>query len=214
LTRCGTKIAMVPSDGEIDRLISRAQTGDQDALGQLCACYRPYLQTIAAIKLSRGMERRVDASDVVQETEIEMVRGIRSFRGKTEPELSAWLKQMLRRNIADKVRDNRAAIRDLRRETYLDGQNPSASITWMQPAGREATASQLVMNGEAALRFAAALESLPEDQRVVVRMRYMEGMKLAEIAAAMQKTPGAVTGLLRRGQQALRDKIGSMSQLL
>ncbi|MEX2308950.1 MAG: sigma-70 family RNA polymerase sigma factor [Pirellulales bacterium] len=205
---------MIPSEGEIDRLISRAQAGDQDALSQLCASYRPFLQTIAQLKLGRVMERRVDASDIVQETEIEMVRGIRAFRGKTEPELSAWLKQMLRRNIADKVRDNRAAIRDLRREQYLDGESPSASITWMQPVGREATPSQFVIHGEAALRFAAALESLPEDQRTVVRMRYIEGMKLGEITAAMNKTPGAVTGLLRRGQQALRDKIGSMSQLL
>jgi RNA polymerase sigma-70 factor (ECF subfamily) len=205
---------MILSDGEIDRLISRAQAGDQDALSQLCACYRPFLQTIAALKLGRAIERRVDASDVVQETEIEMVRGIRTFRGKTEPELSAWLKQMLRRNIADKVRDNRAAIRDLRREHYLDGQGASASVTWVQPAGRDATPSQFVMNGEAALRFAAALESLPEDQRVVVRMRYMEDMKLVEIAAALGKTPGAVAGLLRRGQKALRDKIGSRSQLL
>jgi hypothetical protein len=37
-------------------------------------------------------------------------------------------------------------------------------------------------------------------------------MKLVEIAARLQKTPGAVAGLLRRGQKALRDKIGAMSQ--
>jgi RNA polymerase sigma-70 factor (ECF subfamily) len=204
---------MILSEGEIDRLIPKARSGDQDALSQLCACYRPYLQTMAALKIGRGMERRVDASDVVQETEIDMVRGIGMFRGKTESELSAWLKQMLRRNIANKVRDNQAAIRDLRRETYLDVQNPSASITWLQPAGREPTPSQFVMNGEAALRFAAALESLPEAQREIVRMRYIEGMKLIEIAATVEKTPGAVAGLLRRGQTALREKLGSMSLL-
>jgi RNA polymerase sigma-70 factor (ECF subfamily) len=203
---------MIFSEGEIGRLISRAQTGDPDALSQLCACYRPFLQTIAALKLGRATQRRIDASDIVQETEIEMVRGIRAFRGKTEPELSAWLKQMLKRNIADKVRDNRAAIRDLRREQYLDGHESSASITWVQPAGRDATPSQFMIHGEAALQLAAALATLPEDQRAVVRMRYLEGMKLIEIAATMQKTPAAVAGLLRRGQKALRDKIGTMSQ--
>jgi RNA polymerase sigma-70 factor, ECF subfamily len=205
---------MIPSEGEIDRLISKAQLGDHDALSELCACYRPFLQTIAALGIGRAMERRVDASDVVQETEIELVKGIRGFRGKTEPEMSAWLKQMLRRNIADKVRDHRAAIRDVRRERYLDGEGSSASITWMQPHGREASPSQFVMNGEAALRFAAALESIPPDQREVVRMRFMEGMKLTEIASELGKTPGAVAGLLRRGQQALRDKIGSLSQII
>jgi RNA polymerase sigma-70 factor (subfamily 1) len=205
---------MVPSDAEISRLIPKAREGDEDALSRLCACYRPYLQTMAAMKIGRLFERRVDASDVVQETEIDMVRGIRAFRGKTEAELSAWLKQALRRNIANKVRDNQAAVRDLRRETYLDAQNPSASITWLQPAGREPTPSQFVMNGEAALRFAAALEALPEPQREIIRMRYLEGKKLVDIAAAVEKTPGAVAGLLRRGQTALRERIGSMSLLL
>jgi RNA polymerase sigma-70 factor (ECF subfamily) len=201
------------SDVEIDRLISRAQLGDRDALNQLCTRYRPFLQTIAVMKIGRALERRVDASDIVQDTEIEMVRGIGEFRGTTEAELSAWLKQVLRRNIADKVRDNRAAIRDLRREKYLDGAEASASITWMQPTGRDASPSQFVMNGEAALRFAAALQSLPAEQGAVVRMRYMEGMKLSEIAAAVNKTAGAVAGLLRRGQDALREQIGSVSRI-
>jgi RNA polymerase sigma-70 factor (ECF subfamily) len=205
---------MIPADGEIDRLIPRARLGDQSALSQLCACYRPYLETIAALKIGRAFERRVDASDIVQETEIDLVRGIRDFRGKSEPEFSAWLKQMLHRNIVNKVRDNQAAIRDVRRETYLDGHNHSASITWWQPAGRDPTPSQLVIHGEAALRFAAALQSLPEAQREIIRMRYIEGMKLLDIAAAVQKTPGAVAGLLRRGQAALREKIGAMSQLI
>ncbi len=202
---------MVPPEVEIERLISAAQMGDRGALSLLCERYRPFLQTIATMKIGRALERRVDASDIVQETELEMVRGIQEFRGKTEPELSAWLKQMLRRNISDKVRDNRAAIRDLRREMYLDGASASASLTWMQPADRDGTPSQFVMNGEAALRFALALQSLPEDQAAVVRMRYLEGMKLSEIAAAVGKTPGSVAGLLRRGQDALRAQIGSVS---
>src|SRR6185295_19116945 len=103
------------------------QMGDREALSQLCARYRPFLEMIATMKVGRALERRVDASDIVQDTEMEMVRVIQDFRGATEAELSAWLKQMLRRNIADKVRDNRAAIRDLRRERYLDGAAASAS---------------------------------------------------------------------------------------
>ena len=81
----------------------------------------------------------------------------------------------------------------------------------MQPVGRDPTPSRLVMNGEAALRFAAALESLPEDQRLAVRMRYLEGLKLAEIAENLQKSPAAVAGLIRRGQLALRDQLGRFS---
>jgi RNA polymerase sigma-70 factor (ECF subfamily) len=170
---------MSPSEVEIDRLISRAQLGDSGALNELCSRYRPFLQTIATMKVGRSLEQRVDASDIVQETEIEMVRGIQGFRGSTEPELSAWLKQMLRRNIADKVRDHRAGIRDLRREQYLDGGTASASLTWKHPVGREESPSQFVMHGESALRFAAALQALPEAQSEVLRMRYMEELKVS-----------------------------------
>jgi RNA polymerase sigma-70 factor (ECF subfamily) len=204
---------MDPSEVEIDRLIPLAQLGDERALNELCTRYRPFLQTIATMKVGRALEQRVGASDIVQETEIEMVRGIQGFRGSTEPELSAWLKQMLRRNIADKVRDNRAGIRDLRREQNIDGGTASASLTWMQPLAREDSPSTFVMNGETALRFAAALQALPTIQADVLRMRYMEGMKLNEIAVAVDKSTGAVAGLLRRGQEALREKIGSFSQI-
>jgi RNA polymerase sigma-70 factor, ECF subfamily len=201
------------SDGDVPRLIARAQMGDSEALNQLCAHYRPFLRTIASIKVGRALERRLNASDIVQETAMEMVQGLPEFRGTTEPELSAWLKQILKRNIADKVRNNRAAMRDLRREEYLDGGGESASISWFQPAGRDESPSQLVMNGEAALRFAMALQSLPEDQCTVVRMRHIEGMKLADIAAALGKSTGAIAGLLRRGQAALLGQIGSMSNV-
>jgi len=44
-------------------------------------------------------------------------------------------------------------------------------------------------------------------------MRYMEGMKLAEIAEALGKTTGAVAGLLRRGQTALVGQIGGVSRV-
>jgi hypothetical protein len=42
----------------------------------------------------------------------------------------------------------------------------------------------------------------------------MEGMKLIEIAGCLNKTPGAVAGLLRRGQNRLREEIGSLSRIM
>jgi RNA polymerase sigma-70 factor (ECF subfamily) len=55
--------------------------------------------------------------------------------------------------------------------------------------------------------LAQAVEALPEDQRLAVQMRHLDGASVAAIAEAMDKTPAAVAGLLRRGMQALRDEL-------
>ncbi len=177
---------------------------DRLALGQLLAHYQPYLQVFAESSIGPRIRRREDASDVVQRTMMEAAEAIPNFRGQTEPEFSAWIHQILRRNVANVVRDHRAAKRDVRQERYPDDAESSAVITWFQPAAHQTTASLRVIRAEAALNLAAALQSLPEDQRSAVRMRHLEGCSLASIAETLGKTPAAVAGLLRRGVQALR----------
>jgi RNA polymerase sigma-70 factor (ECF subfamily) len=157
--------------------------------------------------IGSGLRRREDASDIVQRTVLEAYAGFERFNGCSEPELSAWLKQILRRNVANLVRDHRAAKRDVRREQYLDAAEGSVSVTWMLPAGRGTTPSQRVIKAEAALNLAQAIDALPEQQRIAVRMRHLEGRGIDEIAAAMNKTAAAVAGLIRRGLQALRDNL-------
>ena len=72
----------------------------------------------------------------MQRTVLEAYAAFEQFQGGSEAEFSAWLKQILRRNVTNLVRDNRAAKRDVRREQYLDAAEASCSVTWMQPAGR------------------------------------------------------------------------------
>jgi RNA polymerase sigma-70 factor, ECF subfamily len=196
------------------RLIHQARAGDSVALSCLCAHYRPLLRQIAQHSVSPAVARRADASDIVQQTELELFEAIRDFRGETEAELTAWLKKMLGRNIADAVRDNRAEKRDVRREKFIDDACPAASIVWFQPAGREASPSRYVMIGETARHLASILETLPEQQREVVRLRHIEGLGVTEVAERLGKTPGAVVGLLRRGLAALREKMVSESKYL
>jgi RNA polymerase sigma-70 factor (ECF subfamily) len=179
---------------------------DPAAADKLLLLYRPVLRLIAEQMVGAGLRRREDASDIVQQTVVEAYTAIEQFKGKSEPEFSAWLKQILRRNVSNVVRDNRAAKRDLRREQYFDAEG-SVSITWMQPVGRETPPSQRIVRAEAALNLARAIDELPDAQRTAVRMRHLEGRGIQEIADAMDKTPTAVAGLVRRGLEALRQKL-------
>jgi DNA-directed RNA polymerase specialized sigma24 family protein len=54
------------------------------------------------------------------------------------------------------------------------------------------------------LRFAAALDQLPKDQRDVVILRDVEGSKLADIKERLGRNEKSIAGLLRRGRQSLR----------
>jgi RNA polymerase sigma-70 factor, ECF subfamily len=200
---------MSDDDRPLADLIRRAQNGDDEAVDQLLADYRPFLRLVADQALGQLLRRREDASDIVQQTEMEAYRAIGDFRGSSEPEFSAWIKQILRRNVSNLIRDNWAAKRDQRREKYLDNSDNSVSLTWMSPQGGAVSSpSQHVVRAEVALQLAKALEELPESQRTAVRMRHLQGCGLDEIAAAMDKTPPAVAGLIRRGLQALREGMG------
>ena len=64
-----------------------------------------------------------------------------------------------------------------------------------------------MIKAEAALNLAHALDALPEQQRIAVRMRHLDGRGIDEIAAALDKTPAAVAGLVRRGLQTLRERM-------
>jgi RNA polymerase sigma-70 factor (ECF subfamily) len=194
------------SGPELETLL-RASRTDPIAADQLLERYRPVLNLIAQQMIGAGLQRREDASDIVQRTSLEAYAAFEQFRGESEPEFSAWLKQILRRNVTNLVRDNRAAKRDVRREQYLDAGEDSVSVTWMQPAGRSTTPSQCLIKAEAAVNLAEALDELPESQRDAVRMRHLEGRGLDEIAAEMNKSPAAVAGLIRRGLQTLRERI-------
>jgi len=194
------------SSRELQRLLTESRA-NPEAADRLLELYRPVLRLIAEHLVGSGLRRREDASDIVQRTVLEAYAAFEQFQGQSEPEFSAWLKQILRRNVANLVRDNRAAKRDVRREQYLDAAEGSVSVTWMQPAGRGTTPSQRVIKAEAALNLAHAIDELPDGQRVAVRMRHLEGCSIDEIAEAMQKSPAAVAGLIRRGLDALRQQL-------
>ncbi|MFM7316845.1 MAG: RNA polymerase sigma factor, partial [bacterium] len=55
--------------------------------------------------------------------------------------------------------------------------------------------------------LAAGLARLPDSQRVVVEMRYFQNARLAEIAALLGKTEGAVAALLHRAISSLREDL-------
>jgi RNA polymerase sigma-70 factor (ECF subfamily) len=187
----------------LEAIIHLART-DAVAREQLLAHYRPFLRIMAEQEIGPVLRRREDPSDIVQCTLLEAAGAVPQFAGTTEPEFSAWIKQILRRNVATAVRGHHAARRDMRREQY-DPNGSTASLSWHLPAARQSSPSLKLIKAEAALNLARSLEQLPDDQRAAVRMRHIDGLSFAEIEVAMDKTSAAVAGLIRRGVKRLRE---------
>lgn len=192
-----------PSHHKPETLLPRAVSGDASAREDLLSFYRPYLRCAAERGLPRVIQRRVDPSDVVQQTLIDIVRGLPEFCGQSEKEFTAWVVKILERNFLQNLRSNTLAKRDVRLEQDWGGEQGSAEREWRLPASADPSPSNVLLRGEMVQQLSTALDGLPNDQRTAVSMRYIAHMSLSEIAGAMNRSLGSVAGLIRRGVAAL-----------
>lgn len=181
-------------------LLQQARAGEQAALGELLERIRPWLRVLADGRLGSRLAARFDASDVVQQTCLSIYKRIQQFEGQDIAQFMAWVREIHCRNIQDEVRRHLVA-----QERSVGRDRPLTEIDATVQAN-ESPKSALVL-GEDALRLAQALELLPESQRKVIAMRYLEELPVSRIAHLMDLTPDAVTSLVRRGLQQLRMRL-------
>lgn len=201
------------SDPPIDEFVSTTQLvvaskrGNNEALGRLLEQYRGYLLMLAHRYLSDRLRQRIDPLDIVQLTYLEAKRDLPQFRGETPAEFAGWLRGMLKNNVASAVtRHITTQKRSLGREVRQPGGDQESNGGWIQQLpGGSTSPSGVAIRGEAVLGLLEALHELPETQAEAIRLRYMEGLPLAEIVERMGKSDTAVAGLLKRGLKKLRD---------
>ncbi|TWT82696.1 ECF RNA polymerase sigma factor SigH [Planctomycetes bacterium CA13] len=177
----------------------------------IVAKYESYLRMLARVQMRRALQAKVGASDIVQQTMMQAVGAIDQFRGGTEAEFRGWLRQILARCLCHLDRDMHRDKRDVRREQSMEQRLAKSSMRLEGLlAGDGPTPSQNVAAGENVLQVVMAIERLPDAQREAVRLHYLEGKKLSEVAEQLGKSTGAVAGLLHRGMKSLRDQLGGL----
>jgi RNA polymerase sigma-70 factor (ECF subfamily) len=196
------------NDGDTSRfskLIEGARQGDSECRERLFALCRSYLGLAARSQVETWLRRKVDASDLVQETMLEAYRDFERFDGRTEQEWLAWLRKILAHNAADFVRRYRGtAKRAARREVPFRDPNDSASPGAPEPAAPEATPSQEFLQLDTELRLTAALAELPPDYQEVVLLRNLQRLSFNEVAERMDRSRPAVQMLWMRAIRKLQ----------
>lgn len=168
--------------------------------------FRDHLRLLARAELDARLQGKIDPSDVVQQTLLEAYQARDHYRGKSQAELGAWLRSILAHNLADLVRHYRAAARDVALERSLEASlDESASRLDVWLAEEQSSPTQQLLRQEQLGRLYEALMQLPEDQRIAVEQKHLQGLSVDEISQRMRKTVPAVGGLLRRGMRRLRE---------
>ena len=152
-------------------LLERAQTGDGEALDEICARYLPRLTTWAAGRLPLRARGLVDTCDLAQETLIRVLHRLDSLKTSHPTMLPAYLRTAILNRIRDEIR--RAAARPEYRSLTGNEVDPSPS-----PLER-------AIGRDLADRYETALAQLNDTDRSVVFLRFEMGMTYREIAETL-----------------------------
>jgi RNA polymerase sigma-70 factor (ECF subfamily) len=202
---------MTPGDErECEEWIARARAGDDGVLGQLLERYRAYLTLLARLQIGRRLQGKADCTDLVQETFLAAARQFGQFRGDTEPQLVAWLRQVLAGCLAHLVRRYLGTqARDVRLERALeDDLDQSSRAIDRGLIAVQSTPSQRASRREQAVLLADALARLPADYHEVIVLRHFEGLTFPQVAERMGRSLDSVEKLWLRAVTRLRQAVG------
>jgi RNA polymerase sigma-70 factor, ECF subfamily len=191
---------------DTDQLLQRARAGDVPILGKLLELYRAYLVVLARVQIGRRLQGKVDAADLVQDAFLGAHRDFAQFRGTTEPEFRAWLRQILASLLANLVRHYQGTQRrDVRLERQLAVELEQSSQALDRGlADRQSSPSQQAVRREQSLLLAEALGRLPEDWRELLILRHLEGLTFPEVARRLGRTVDSVKKQWPRALAGLR----------
>jgi len=193
-------------------VLRQARAEGPAGLGALLDVYRSYLKLLARAELSQryGMG---DPSDLAQEVFLRAYKAFGQFRGTTEAELTAWLRQIMARCLVEFYRRNRRLHRgDLLQQQVIGAYLDRSSGNWTEGLlAPDDSPSQSAVRRESAVLLAAALDRLPVDYREAIVLRQVEGLPWSEVARRMDRSFDSVRKLWCRGIIILREVLHELT---
>jgi RNA polymerase sigma-70 factor (ECF subfamily) len=188
------------------QIVARLRSGEEAALVEFLQTNHEGLLAFIRSRIGSQLQKKVEPEDILQEVSIE------ALRVQRQTDLSSWdplhwLFQLCERKIIDAHRKFFAAKkRDAGREAAIPDGSHAAGLANLLAASMT-TPSQAFSRDQRQLRMLAALETLPEDQREVLRLRYLVGLPSKEIAAKFDKTDGAMRVMISRALSRLNEML-------
>ena len=171
--------------GRLIALVELARTGDKEAFGLL---YDHYNASVFRFLYYRTRSTAL-AEDLTSETFFRALRSMNNFRWQGK-DFGAWLMTIARNLATDHFKAGR---------TRLEHATDDMGVHDDATEGPETTVLAQLTNE----MLLTALHQLPVEQQDCLVMRFLQGMSIAETAAVLQRSEGAVKQLQLRGVRNL-----------
>ena len=139
----------------------------------LLESYRVMMRSWCRNSLRGPLSARVDTSDVLQESLVQVWRNWDRMQDKSPEELQAWMYQIARGHLNKLRRHHLAGKRDVKRQANdeVDAESPSSQAPL-----------EALERAESRMRLMIALERLPHELAEVVKLRVFAATSYREIA--------------------------------
>jgi RNA polymerase sigma-70 factor (ECF subfamily) len=205
---------MTEDANDVAELLQGAARGDPQALRELFSRYRDRLKRMVRLRLSRRLAGRIDDSDVLQESFLEIAKHLDDYLKEPTLPFYLWLRYITGMKVAEIHRRHLGAqCRDADREVTLHrGGLPMADSASLaaQLLGTVTTASQAAIKAETRLHVQQALNSMDPIDREVLALKHFEQLSTREIAQVLGLSKAGAGSRYLRAIERLR---GILSQL-
>ncbi len=169
--------------------------------------HRSALLLWAKCQMPEWLRGKLDPADLVQQTLLEAHAAREALDGCTSLEMLCYLRRALSHNLIDATRKHARSRNNVSPDACA--QSSARLANWL--AAEHTSPSERADRNERFEKLASALAELPEAQRIAVEMRYLQQMKVAEIARLMDRNENAVSQLLHRAVVALRGALSAIA---
>ena len=197
---------------EVTDLITRAESGDTTALGELFEMHRDRLLSILGFRMDARLRGRLDPADVFQEALIEATSRFPDFCRERKMPFFLWLRfitvqkllQMHRKHLGAKVRD---AGREV---SIFAGPHPQATSAVLAAhlLGKHTSPSGAVVRAETQLQVERALNTMEDLDREVLALRHFEQLGNGEVAKVLEISDKAASNRYMRALKRLGAVLG------
>lgn len=182
-----------------DERIGRARKGDLDAMAELLEEHGDSVRAQVRRDIPVAMRSIIDEDDVMQVTYLEAFLGVETLAAESPAGFASWLRGVAEHNLTDGLRElSRHKRQDPRRRADSPIDALLAEVT---------SPSRGAARSEDRARVQAALDDLPQDYALVVRLYDLEGRSIDEVAQALGRSRGAVHMLRQRAHDRLRGRL-------
>ncbi len=201
---------MADSDG---KRLGLGIQGDERALTELLEKHGPAIRRRLAGAIPKRWQSLLSEDDVLQQTYVDAFRDIGRFVGDKGRAFEGWLHTLAKRNMLDAIKMLEADKRGGDRRRIEPGsRDESMAALYEVLGGTISTPSRKAARQEAGDALKKALESLPTAYRQAIELYDLEGRPIEEVAAALERSCGAIYMLRSRAHRLLAEIMGSQSK--